>query len=101
MGLAVYNSIILDLHFPTACYKKLLSPPVIPQNLNHANVGVWKFGIDDLAEVMPVSFATISNSYFNSNKKNASFTLNWQIISHSKMQNVLIIVISITTKVSK
>lgn len=56
MGLAVYNSIILDLHFPTACYKKLLSPPVIPQNLNHANVGVWKFGIDDLAEVMPVSF---------------------------------------------
>nr|XP_042904341.1 probable E3 ubiquitin-protein ligase HECTD2 [Parasteatoda tepidariorum] len=53
MGLAVYNSIILDLHFPTACYKKLLSPPVVPQNLTHANVGVWKFGIDDLAEVMP------------------------------------------------
>ncbi|GFY77850.1 probable E3 ubiquitin-protein ligase HECTD2 [Trichonephila inaurata madagascariensis] len=53
MGLAVYNSIILDLHFPTACYKKLLSPPVVPQNLQHANVGVWKFGIDDLAEVMP------------------------------------------------
>ncbi|GIY20830.1 probable E3 ubiquitin-protein ligase HECTD2 [Caerostris darwini] len=53
MGLAVYNSIILDLHFPTACYKKLLSPPVVPQNLQHANVGVWKFGVDDLAEVMP------------------------------------------------
>lgn len=63
MGLAVYNSIILDLHFPTACYKKLLSPPVIPQNLNHANVGVWKFGIDDLAEVMPVSLSKIQYAY--------------------------------------
>lgn len=65
MGLAVYNSIILDLHFPTACYKKLLSPPVIPQNLNHANVGVWKFGIDDLAEVMPVSFNGINIAFQN------------------------------------
>lgn len=61
MGLAVYNSIILDLHFPTACYKKLLSPPVIPQNLNHAKVGVWKFGIDDLAEVMPVRYLLFFN----------------------------------------
>lgn len=24
MGIAIYNSVILDLHFPTACYKKLL-----------------------------------------------------------------------------
>lgn len=77
MGLAVYNSIILDLHFPTACYKKLLSPPVIPQNLNHANVGVWKFGIDDLAEVMPVSFAHFKFTFqIYSNKKNVSFILN-------------------------
>jgi ubiquitin-protein ligase E3 A len=25
MGLAIYNSNILDLHFPMACYKKLLN----------------------------------------------------------------------------
>lgn len=90
MGLAVYNSIILDLHFPTACYKKLLSPPVIPQNLNHANVGVWKFGIDDLAEVMPVSFIQIQLS-----------NLIYTYTQLTKMKNVLIIVISIKTKVSK
>lgn len=53
MGLAVYNSIILDLHFPTACYKKLLNPPVVPQNIESANVGVCKFTTDDFAEVMP------------------------------------------------
>lgn len=32
MGLAVYNGIILDLHFPTFGYKKLLSPPVVPMD---------------------------------------------------------------------
>ncbi|XP_071443189.1 probable E3 ubiquitin-protein ligase HECTD2 [Hetaerina americana] len=30
MGLAVYNSITLDLHFPLICYRKLLMPPVAP-----------------------------------------------------------------------
>lgn len=25
MGIAIYNSVILDLHFPMACYKKLLN----------------------------------------------------------------------------
>jgi hypothetical protein len=25
MGLAIYNSVILDLHLPIACYKKLLN----------------------------------------------------------------------------
>ncbi|KAJ3117572.1 putative E3 ubiquitin-protein ligase [Phlyctochytrium bullatum] len=28
VGLAIYNSIILDVHFPLACYKKLLGRPV-------------------------------------------------------------------------
>ena len=34
MGLAVYNSIILDLHFPSICYRKLLTPPVVPQEVS-------------------------------------------------------------------
>jgi hypothetical protein len=34
MGLAVYNSIILDLHFPAICYRKLLTPPVVPPEVN-------------------------------------------------------------------
>jgi len=52
-GLAVYNSIILDLHFPTACYKKLLSPPVVPPDLEASDVGAAKISMDDFAEVMP------------------------------------------------
>lgn len=28
LGLAIYNSTILDVHLPTACYKKLLNQPV-------------------------------------------------------------------------
>lgn len=56
-GLAVYNSIILDLHFPTACYKKLLSPPVVPSvsDIDSTNVGSAEVTLDDFAEVMPVS----------------------------------------------
>lgn len=47
-------SIILDLHFPSICYRKLLSPPVVPAN-NSARVGVVKnFNLDDLAQFMPV-----------------------------------------------
>ncbi|XP_063243529.1 probable E3 ubiquitin-protein ligase HECTD2 [Bacillus rossius redtenbacheri] len=53
MGLAVYNSIILDLHFPSVCYRKLLSPPVVPSS-HSDSVGVVKSpGMDDLAEIMP------------------------------------------------
>lgn len=38
MGLAIYNQIILDIHFPIACYKKLLGK---------------KAGIEDLRELSP------------------------------------------------
>ena len=53
MGLAVYNSIILDLHFPSICYRKLLTPPVVPQE-ETVPVGVAKnLTVEDLAEIMP------------------------------------------------
>ncbi|KXZ42807.1 hypothetical protein GPECTOR_117g372 [Gonium pectorale] len=38
LGLALYNGVILDVHFPQAVYKKLLGEPV---------------GLDDLAEAFP------------------------------------------------
>ena len=51
-------SIILDLHFPSICYRKLLSPPVVPANLS-ARVGVVRnFNLDDLAQFMPVRIPT-------------------------------------------
>ena len=53
MGLAVYNSIILDLHFPSICYRKLLTPPVVPAG-ESAPVGmVPNPTLDDLSEIMP------------------------------------------------
>lgn len=55
MGLGVYNSIILDLNFPQACYKKLLSPPVAPKDVGKNQVGVCKFTLEHFSEVMPVS----------------------------------------------
>lgn len=54
MGLAVYNSTILDIRLPLCCYKKLLNPAVLPVDTNAA-VGVTKLGLSDLEEVMPVS----------------------------------------------
>ncbi|XP_078079045.1 putative E3 ubiquitin-protein ligase HECTD2 [Mustelus asterias] len=52
MGLAVYNSITLDVRFPPSCYKKLLSPPVVPCDQN-ATVGVASLTLDDLRQLMP------------------------------------------------
>ncbi|XP_034243810.1 probable E3 ubiquitin-protein ligase HECTD2 [Thrips palmi] len=52
MGLAVYNSNILDLRFPSVCYQKLLSPPVVPHGDMHLGV-VRNPSLDDLAQIMP------------------------------------------------
>uniref|UniRef100_A0A8I5TP06 Probable E3 ubiquitin-protein ligase HECTD2 n=1 Tax=Pongo abelii TaxID=9601 RepID=A0A8I5TP06_PONAB len=52
MGLAVYNSITLDIRFPPCCYKKLLSPPIIPSDQN-IPVGICSVTVDDLCQIMP------------------------------------------------
>lgn len=54
MGLAVYNSITLDIRFPPCCYKKLLSPPIVPCDHNTL-VGICGVTLDDLFQIMPVS----------------------------------------------
>ena len=59
MGLAVYNSIILDIRFPPCCYKKLLSPAVVPFHDPQATVGIAPLGLQDLMETMPVRFQSI------------------------------------------
>lgn len=75
MGLAVYNSITLDLPFPQLCYKKLLCPatitsmpgaqlPISPSFIPGVNapqqgsvpVGVVPVSIDNLKQIDPVSF---------------------------------------------
>ncbi|KAM5240546.1 putative E3 ubiquitin-protein ligase HECTD2 isoform 3-T3 [Hipposideros larvatus] len=52
MGLAVYNSITLDIRFPPCCYKKLLSPPIVPSDQN-TPVGICSVTTDDLCQIMP------------------------------------------------
>ncbi|XP_058882407.1 probable E3 ubiquitin-protein ligase HECTD2 isoform X3 [Acipenser ruthenus] len=52
MGLAVYNGITLDIRFPPCCYKKLLSPPIVPCDQN-TPVGSAAVSLDDLQLVMP------------------------------------------------
>ncbi|XP_072827697.1 probable E3 ubiquitin-protein ligase HECTD2 isoform X2 [Vicugna pacos] len=52
MGLAVYNSITLDIRFPPCCYKKLLSPPIVPSDQN-TPVGICNVTTDDLCQIMP------------------------------------------------
>ncbi|XP_072301545.1 probable E3 ubiquitin-protein ligase HECTD2 [Eucyclogobius newberryi] len=52
MGLAVYNSIALDIHFPLYVYRKLLTPPTAPCDPN-ALVGMATATLEDLQQVMP------------------------------------------------
>lgn len=63
MGLAVYNSIILDIRFPACCYKKLLSPAVVPYQDPRASVGVASLGLHDLMEAMPVRCVTALKAF--------------------------------------
>ncbi|XP_072177562.1 probable E3 ubiquitin-protein ligase HECTD2 [Diadema setosum] len=53
MGLAVYNSTILDIRFPAITYKKLLSPAVVPYNNPQAPVGRCTVRLDDLEQINP------------------------------------------------
>ncbi|KAI0232047.1 hypothetical protein L0F63_005919 [Massospora cicadina] len=41
IGLAIYNSVILDLHFPRALYKKLMSRPVGLADLEDVDRALW------------------------------------------------------------
>ena len=59
MGLAVYNSIILDIHFPLCCYKKLLgkskrSRRRWQEQQRDRTVGHVDLGLHDLIELKPV-----------------------------------------------
>lgn len=60
MGLAVYNSITLDIRFPPCCYKKLLSPPIVPSDQN-TPVGICSVTTDDLSQIMPVSIKLLAS----------------------------------------
>ena len=54
MGLAVYNSVILELRFPPICYRKLLSPAVVPFDNPQAAVGITASSLEDFKQVFPV-----------------------------------------------
>jgi E3 ubiquitin-protein ligase HECTD2 len=80
MGLAVYNAIILDIHFPHICYKKLLSPPVVP-NYDYVPVGViHSFNVEDLAQIMP-GVANSLESLLSYDGDVADLDLTFQVIA--------------------
>ena len=57
MGLAVYNAIILDIRFPLVCYKKLLTPAYVSDEMISASkmkVGIIKPTMADFRTIRPV-----------------------------------------------
>lgn len=89
MGLAVYNSINLDLRFPPCCYKKLLSPPVVPFNNPRAQVGVANLTLKDLKTVQPDVAKGLQDLLDYPGDVEEDFCLNFQIsqdhYGHAKM----------------
>ena len=81
MGLAVYNSIILDIHFPPVCYRKLLSPAVVPYNNPRATVGVTPVTLRDLEQTLPVCIDLIWVR--SSVRDGAYFLISMQTCKHS------------------
>lgn len=81
MGLAIYNSTILDIRFPPCCYKKLLfSCPdnklttgnrvgkrfeAHYQDALSSNDSSQELTLHDLTEVMPVSDNTLASDFHN------------------------------------
>ena len=64
MGLAVYNSITLDIRFPRPCYKKLLTPVIGTSNGPQARVGMAQLNLNDLQQVFPVILSNYLNYLF-------------------------------------
>lgn len=54
MGLAVYNSITLDIRFPRPCYKKLLTIASGTFNGPQTRVGMAQLNLSDLQQIFPV-----------------------------------------------
>lgn len=84
-GLAVYNSIILDLHFPTACYKKLLSPPVVPLDIETSDVGTARITMDDFAEVMPDVAVGLKQLLAYEGSVEEDFCMTFQVRHHQSL----------------
>ncbi|KAA6392573.1 MAG: putative Ubiquitin-protein ligase E3A [Streblomastix strix] len=70
MGLAIYNSIILDLHFPLAVYKKLLGLPINLRDLAQIQPEVARsfqlllqFQSEAEVEALDLNFSITRNNY--------------------------------------
>lgn len=64
LGLAIYNSIMLDVQFPAACFKKLLNVPLTLQDLHELQPSVARglqslldYSDNDFDDVFCLSFA--------------------------------------------
>ncbi|KAK6185095.1 hypothetical protein SNE40_007408 [Patella caerulea] len=88
MGLAVYNSINLDVRFPPSCYKKLLNPAVVPFSNPRATVGVTTFTLEDLKLAQPDVAKGLQDLLDYSGDVEEDFCLTF-LASYTDMGNVI------------
>eukprot|EP00298_Acanthocystis_sp_HF-20_P015157 c21042_g1_i1.p1 GENE.c21042_g1_i1~~c21042_g1_i1.p1 ORF type:complete len:724 (+),score=259.82 c21042_g1_i1:44-2173(+) len=69
LGLAIYNSVILELHFPGVVYKKLLSRPVELADLKQSHTAIYRSltalseADDEVVESFGLTFEVSHESY--------------------------------------
>jgi len=70
LGLAIYNSVILDVHFPFVVYKKLMGVPLVFDDLKDVEPVVWQmlqallnYPDDDMEEVFSLNFQVTQDCY--------------------------------------
>uniref|UniRef100_A0A7S4I2I9 HECT-type E3 ubiquitin transferase n=1 Tax=Vannella robusta TaxID=1487602 RepID=A0A7S4I2I9_9EUKA len=74
LGLAIYNGVILDIHFPKVLYKKLMGISVGFDDVKEVEPTVWKnlnelheYSGDDMEEVFGLNFQVMYDYYGHSN----------------------------------
>eukprot|EP00339_Tiarina_fusa_P022530 CAMPEP_0117061504 /NCGR_PEP_ID=MMETSP0472-20121206/42813_1 /TAXON_ID=693140 ORGANISM="Tiarina fusus, Strain LIS" /NCGR_SAMPLE_ID=MMETSP0472 /ASSEMBLY_ACC=CAM_ASM_000603 /LENGTH=359 /DNA_ID=CAMNT_0004780197 /DNA_START=1077 /DNA_END=2156 /DNA_ORIENTATION=+ len=77
LGLAIYNGVILDVHFPTVLYKKLMGCAVGFDDVKEVEPTIWKnlkalqeYKGDDMETVFGLNFQVIYDYYGHKNSCN-------------------------------
>lgn len=79
MGLAVYNSEILDIHFPPCVYKKLLPSSMNQLSDPKAVVGITNLGLYDLKFVHPTLAASLQELLDYEGDVESDFMLTFEV----------------------
>ena len=78
MGLAIYNQVLLDIHFPTACYKKLLD---IEPNLNDLKELIPSMG-ESLQYILDCESPTLEQDFY------MTFTYEYEVFGETRVEEL-------------